>query len=333
MNRCYMPECSTPIVDPSSNKILADVCHINAARPGGPRFDANQTPEDRHGFANLLLLCGTHHKLVDAPGNFEHYTADRLKAIKADHEDAAKASRAPIPSLTAELLRELLDSAVKHNSPSITMDFRNAAFSSGGHGGNFGGGGGHGGVINIIGALRPPEGAELDLNGKAPAPGAFGAGGGGGGAIRYTGRAITSEDIDYGLRVSSVFAADAATVTGLLNVLNGGWSWMTVSTLPSQVAINLVGVVELGVVHEALVRLDLDVVDPQGNVVHSDVHHLPIPSSDCLTPRTAFVHSLRFEVTQPGVWVLRVRSADIELASYEVEVRSASPEAPRPIAQ
>jgi hypothetical protein len=213
------------------------------------------------------------------------------------------------------------------------MDFRNAAFSSGGHGGNFGGGGGHGGIINIIGAMRPPEGAELDLNGKAPAPEAFGAGGGGAGAIRYTGRAVTSEDIDYGLRVSSVFAADAVTVAGLFNVLNGGWSWMTVSTMPSQAAINLVGVVELGVVPEALVRLDLDVVDPQGNVVHSDVHDLQVPGSDCLTPRTAFVHSLRFEVTQSGVWVLRVRSADIELASHEVEIRSASPEASRPITQ
>jgi hypothetical protein len=45
---------------------------------GGPRYDANQTSEQRHGFENLILLCAVHHIEIDADSNLDTYTVDRL---------------------------------------------------------------------------------------------------------------------------------------------------------------------------------------------------------------------------------------------------------------
>lgn len=64
--------------------IVGRVCHIKAARPGGPRFDPGQTAQDRHGFDNLILLCANHHAIID--DDPEAYTVERLAKMKADHE-------------------------------------------------------------------------------------------------------------------------------------------------------------------------------------------------------------------------------------------------------
>src|SRR5581483_7189086 len=55
--------------------------------PNGPRYDVDQTPAERHGFANLILLCAVHHRLVDS--EVENYPASRLLQMKADHESGA----------------------------------------------------------------------------------------------------------------------------------------------------------------------------------------------------------------------------------------------------
>lgn len=63
-NRCACADCSTSIVH-TSGAIVGDVCHIKAENPGSPRYDKSQTDPDRHGFANLLLLCKIHHTIVE----------------------------------------------------------------------------------------------------------------------------------------------------------------------------------------------------------------------------------------------------------------------------
>ncbi|MBB4395072.1 hypothetical protein [Bradyrhizobium sp. ERR14] len=86
-NRCAFPMCTDPIVD--GELVLGEICHIAAASAQGPRYDARQSDEVRNGFDNLILLCPTHHKVVDA--DLEAYTVDRLLKMKADHEKAATA--------------------------------------------------------------------------------------------------------------------------------------------------------------------------------------------------------------------------------------------------
>lgn len=60
------------------------VCHIKARGRKGPRYDPKQTAEERHSYANLVLMCARHSKLVDADA--KTYTVDILGEMKAVHE-------------------------------------------------------------------------------------------------------------------------------------------------------------------------------------------------------------------------------------------------------
>lgn len=84
-NRCAFPKCTDTIVNGST--LIGEICHIRAANPGGPRYDSEQSAEDRHGFQNLILLCRNHHKVID--DDIESYTVDRLQKMKSTHEDHA----------------------------------------------------------------------------------------------------------------------------------------------------------------------------------------------------------------------------------------------------
>ena len=107
-NRCAFPKCACKLID--GNTIVGEICHIRASRPLGPRYDPNQTPAERHGYANLVLLCGVHHKIVD--DDPESYTVERLTKLKDQH--AARFSA--IPSEEAEPSAKLL---MEHSAVSI----------------------------------------------------------------------------------------------------------------------------------------------------------------------------------------------------------------------
>ncbi len=81
-NECAFPNCDKKIID-QSDQYIGKVCHIEAANIGGERFNPNQTNEQRRGFSNLVLMCGTHH---DVTNNVEYYTVAVMKEIKENHE-------------------------------------------------------------------------------------------------------------------------------------------------------------------------------------------------------------------------------------------------------
>jgi len=83
-NRCAFPGCEERLADVASESVMGEVCHIKAKSSDGPRYDAQQTDEERHGFGNLVLLCPTHHTRVDRDP--DRYTVERLLEIKAQHE-------------------------------------------------------------------------------------------------------------------------------------------------------------------------------------------------------------------------------------------------------
>lgn len=64
-NRCAFPGCQNPIVE-ESGTITGQIAHICAASENGPRYDSHQSDDERHGFGNLLLLCGRHHTIIDS---------------------------------------------------------------------------------------------------------------------------------------------------------------------------------------------------------------------------------------------------------------------------
>jgi len=90
MNRCAFPGCPTPILDPSTSTILAEICHIHAQSEKGPRYNPEQNSEQRHSLENLILMCRVHHKIIDAIENLAEYPAQRLFEIKAHHEKLAR---------------------------------------------------------------------------------------------------------------------------------------------------------------------------------------------------------------------------------------------------
>ncbi|MCY6370660.1 hypothetical protein [Clostridium ganghwense] len=81
-NQCAFPDCKNLMMN-KDGVFVGQVCHIEAAMPGGERFNKNQTNEERRHFDNLMLMCHYHHKVTD---NVDEYPVERLKEIKADHE-------------------------------------------------------------------------------------------------------------------------------------------------------------------------------------------------------------------------------------------------------
>jgi hypothetical protein len=82
-NRCAFPECSAPIVE-DNDTVTGIICHIRARNPGGPRYSAKQTEEQRHDAENLILMCSRHSKVIDSEPR--RYTVTMLEAFKAAHE-------------------------------------------------------------------------------------------------------------------------------------------------------------------------------------------------------------------------------------------------------
>lgn len=86
-NRCAFPKCKAPMA--LDNTLVGEVCHIKGARPGSARFDSTQSDTERHHRDNLILMCPTHHTVID--DDDISYPVERLLLIKRDHEANATA--------------------------------------------------------------------------------------------------------------------------------------------------------------------------------------------------------------------------------------------------
>lgn len=81
-NQCAFPGCTQPLIN-DKNQFIGQLCHIEAALPGGERHNPNQTDEDRRSYNNLLLMCYPHH--IETKDDHE-FPVSSLKKIKYDHE-------------------------------------------------------------------------------------------------------------------------------------------------------------------------------------------------------------------------------------------------------
>lgn len=85
-NRCAFPGCNQPIVN-EEHKLIGQLCHIEAFSPNGPRYNVNQTEDERNGYDNLLFMCYKHHNETH---DTDEYPVSRLKKIKYEHEKQYK---------------------------------------------------------------------------------------------------------------------------------------------------------------------------------------------------------------------------------------------------
>ncbi|WP_426413462.1 hypothetical protein [Bradyrhizobium ganzhouense] len=69
---------------PDAVSMTGKAAHIHAAAPGGRRYLASMTQEERKGFSNGIWLCSHHADLID--DDEATYSADELRAMKREHE-------------------------------------------------------------------------------------------------------------------------------------------------------------------------------------------------------------------------------------------------------
>ena len=87
--RCEYDGCNVPLYRDnltSSEMNNAYVAHIVAASPDGPRGDCDRSQQLVDNLDNLMLMCPTHHKLIDHDA-LEDHPEERLLAMKKKHEN------------------------------------------------------------------------------------------------------------------------------------------------------------------------------------------------------------------------------------------------------
>ncbi|WP_341703645.1 hypothetical protein [Ferrovibrio sp.] len=89
------------MVDPESLLVIGEICHIRGERPKSARHDPKQTAAERHDYENLIVLCPTHHTIVD--GDEKKYPVAALLQMKKIWEEQARnmAIRVPLPLMDA----------------------------------------------------------------------------------------------------------------------------------------------------------------------------------------------------------------------------------------
>lgn len=81
-NLCAFPGCTQILIDPKG-VFVGQVAHIEAAEPGGERFNPKMTNQQRRHPSNLVILCYPHHKETN---DVDTWTVEKLKKVKAEHE-------------------------------------------------------------------------------------------------------------------------------------------------------------------------------------------------------------------------------------------------------
>lgn len=80
-NQCSFPNCNVQLFE---NGNQSQVCHISGLNPESARYDKNMSDEERNSYSNLILLCPTHHKIVDSNPN--KFSSEVLQLMKRQHE-------------------------------------------------------------------------------------------------------------------------------------------------------------------------------------------------------------------------------------------------------
>lgn len=111
-NECAFPGCDRRLVN-HKGQWVGEVCHIEAAMPGGERFNAAMSNEERRAKANLVLLCHDHHVETDDPDEF---SVSVLQGMKADHEARFSAP----PPFSEEQLEKAVQDIVAASIEDVT---------------------------------------------------------------------------------------------------------------------------------------------------------------------------------------------------------------------
>lgn len=120
---CGFPDCRVKCVEEANENepaaIIGHIAHIEANSDIGPRANPALSPQERNSYPNLILLCPTHHAVVDAHDST--YTVEMLRTWKADQEARYDdfLSQA-MPNITFSELETITQALVNGEQPPIT---------------------------------------------------------------------------------------------------------------------------------------------------------------------------------------------------------------------
>ena len=121
--RCSFPGCPAITIGPGDDDSrhvvkTGEAAHITAAAQGGPRYDANLTPEERTAIENGIWMCKMHARLIDA--NDSIYAVQTLQQwkqlaekrayqeLEQPHRDAAFPDTTTLVGIGPEILVEVV---------------------------------------------------------------------------------------------------------------------------------------------------------------------------------------------------------------------------------
>ena len=99
-NKCALPQCEQDLIDPGGDYV-GKIAHIEAAEQGGKRFNPASSDEEGRKSANLIIVCANCHDRIDGD-NWEQWSVDQLKAIKAAHEDRVRRALDSVGAATSD---------------------------------------------------------------------------------------------------------------------------------------------------------------------------------------------------------------------------------------
>lgn len=124
--RCGFPgcrlECVVGATAVDASAVIGEIAHIVAHGDAGPRADPSLSVKARDCYENWILLCPTHHEIVDVQPN--SYTVADLRTWKADHERWVRERLADeMPNITFKELEVVTDALVGGPGREPTANF------------------------------------------------------------------------------------------------------------------------------------------------------------------------------------------------------------------
>lgn len=125
---CYEPSCRARVMKSINEtwQITVHIAHIRGLKENSARYRGSaMTDRERNHFRNLLLLCKTHHVIVDNKSNEHEYTVDKLTAWKEAVEGSHAADLDELDWLTENKLQSLMELAITKTHAVIVTAIEN----------------------------------------------------------------------------------------------------------------------------------------------------------------------------------------------------------------
>lgn len=110
-SRCAFPDCRIKLTQDkrtaSDSFPFGEQAHIVGEKEDAPRGESSLSPDERDSYFNLILLCPTHHRIIDS--NPEDYPVEKLHLMKVQHEVWVEQT---LSDVEAPRLRDELEQAV-----------------------------------------------------------------------------------------------------------------------------------------------------------------------------------------------------------------------------